>query len=84
MEGDAKYHGAPLKADQYKQAMAELGLPDRLEEMKKLRDSRSFPQVSRELKNPELEISPGEPKNYGAEEKLDNRSAWGKALAGCV
>lgn len=80
MEGDEKYHGAPLKPDQYKQAMAELGLPDRLDEFKKMRETRSFPAVSRELKPPAIEIIPGEPKNYGPEEKLDNRGAWGKAL----
>ena len=80
MEGDAKYHGSPLKPDQYKQAVAELGLPDRLEELKKMRESRSFPRVGRELKAPEISIDPGEPRIYGAADKLDNRSAWGKAL----
>jgi len=80
MEGDEKYHGAPLKPDQYKQALAELGLPDRLDALKKMREARSFPAVSRELKPQAIDINPGEPKNYGAEEKLDNRGAWGKAL----
>jgi len=81
MEGDEKFHGAPLKADQYKQALSELGLPDRLEEMKKKRESKSFETVGREIKPPDIDIDPGAPKIYGPEDKSDNRSAWGKALA---
>jgi len=80
MEGDEKYHGAALKPDQYKQAILELRLPDRLEELKKMREAKTYPQVSREIKAPEIEIDPGEPRTYGPEEKLDNRSGWGKAL----
>jgi len=80
MEGDEKYHGAPLKVDQYQQAMAELGLPDELDQYKKMRETKSFPSIRRELQNPQIQIHPGDPKNYGPEEKLDNRSAWGKAL----
>ena len=52
MEGDEKYHGSPLKADQYKLAMADLGLPDRLEELKKIRETRSFPKVGAGVEGP--------------------------------
>ncbi len=80
MEGDEKYHGSPLKPDQYAKAMSELGLPDRLDEYRKMREAKTFPVIRRELLSPQIQIDPGEPKNYGAQEKLDNRSAWGKAL----
>ncbi len=83
MEGDAKYHGAPLKPDQYQKAMAELKLPDRLDEYKKMREANpplASLAIRREIKSPGLSIIPGEPKNYGPEEKTDNRSAWGNAL----
>jgi transketolase len=80
MEGEAKYHGAPLKPDQYAKAMAELGLPDRLEQMKQQRASKTPEQVGRELAPPKIEIDPGAPRVYAAQDKSDNRSAWGKAL----
>jgi len=84
MHHKEKYHGAPLKQDEknneYKDAMAELGLDDRLDEYKKMRASRSFPQIKREIKVAEVKIDPGTPRNYTAQDKLDNRSAWGNAL----
>jgi len=80
MEGEEKWHGMALPLDLYQKAMAELGIPDKLEQYKKMRIAGDFPKVERKLKIVQIEIDPGKPKNYSAEEKLDNRGAWGKAL----
>lgn len=81
MENLHKYHGQPLSEAQCRQALQELGMPDRLDELKALR-----PTVKARVKpvHPPVfapNIDPGTPRTYAPDVKTDNRSAWGTALA---
>ncbi|RKX23665.1 MAG: hypothetical protein DRP45_10000 [Candidatus Zixiibacteriota bacterium] len=80
MENDESYHGAPIKPDQLGNALKELGgIENDLEQLR-----------SRRLEGPPPpfkinragfpDVKPGEPIQYGTDDKLDNRSAFGKAL----
>jgi len=78
MENKEKYHGSPLNEGEYKEALKALGLDDNFEACKTKREGLwtwKAPDVNREVS-----IDPGEPFTYRNEDKLDNRSAFGKAL----
>lgn len=79
MEGKPEFHGRGLKPDEYETAMAELGLESTLE---KARAARSAAITTPELEHrvAPLAVNLGTPRTYGAENKTDNRSAWGNAL----
>ncbi|MBO3800489.1 MAG: transketolase [Candidatus Brockarchaeota archaeon] len=79
MEGKEKYHGAPLKLDEYKKAMEELNMVDDLEKYR-ARRSELKPMNINELPKPKLRINPGTPRTYGIDAKVDNRTAAGNAL----
>lgn len=79
MENDESYHGAALSIDQARKALAELGCPDDLDELlakRKQGAPRQFQQPFRD----QVRVEAGTPITYKPEDKLDNRSAWGKAL----
>ena len=79
MEGNEKYHGAPLKIDEYKKAMEELNLTDDLEEYKIRRNN--LKQMERRMPpEPRLRINTGKPRTYGPDSKVDNRTAAGNAI----
>ena len=79
MEGKEEFHGRGLNPDEYQTAMAELGLVPVLDEA---RGRRQGSLCTEELDHltPALPVTAGTPRTYGADEKTDNRSAWGKAL----
>ena len=79
MEGNEVYHGKPLSEEQLDRALSELGIENDLEKYRKLRESKRFPVFNRRLKF-EVKLDTGEPILYGKDEKLDNRTALGKAL----
>lgn len=79
MEHDYRYHGKTLDDQAYAKAMAELGLEPSLERYKKMRTEKwDYP-------NRKFFFSPSLKKGsavlYKKDEKTDNRSAYGKALA---
>ena len=78
MEGKAEYHGRPLNAKEMAEATAFLGIEDGTERYRQKRKGtwEWQPQVQRDGEV----LDPGEPFTYGPVEKLDNRSAFGKAL----
>lgn len=80
MENDAEYHGAALKPDQARKAFVELGgIEDDLDELAARR--KQGPPPPFEAPEPEyIHVEPGTPIRYKAEDKSDNRGAWGKAL----
>jgi transketolase len=80
MEGDAKYHGVALNEDQFKEACRELGIENRLEEYRKMRESREYPRVKADVRTPGMNVQTGKPRDYARGANTDNRSAWGKAL----
>ena len=79
MENKYEYHGKALKEDQLEEALKELRLDNDLERYREMR-KKDIPNA----KEPEIElpsISIGTPKIYTKEDKTDNRSAAGTALA---
>ncbi len=79
MEGKEVYHGKPLSEEQLEKALSELGLENDLEKYKKLRETRKFPVFNRRLKF-DIKLNVEDPILYSKDEKLDNRTALGKAL----
>jgi len=78
MENTEKYHGSPLNLAEYKQAMEILDLEDDLEFYRERRKGScewrsSYAEIP-------LSIDPGNPFTYRDEDKVDNRTAFGKAL----
>ncbi|HEX2964935.1 MAG TPA: transketolase [Syntrophorhabdaceae bacterium] len=78
MENKEKYHGSPLSEPEYKQAMEILGLEDRLDYYKELRKGKptfipSYPEA-------QINIDAGTSFSYKEEDKIDNRTAFGRAL----
>ncbi|MHB9003414.1 MAG: transketolase [Coriobacteriia bacterium] len=80
MEDDHEFHGRGLTAEEYSVAMAELGLEPQLEAARPRRDEQCL-VAGLEFETPAMDVSPGTSKRYAADEKTDNRSAWGTALA---
>jgi len=80
MEGKEEFHGRALNTDEYKKAIQELGLEDDLERYQKIQEWGTLSFAGRKylVKAPSIEI--GSPRNYGKDQKMDNRSAFGNAL----
>lgn len=78
MENKEKYHGNPLNEKEYKEAMEALGLVDRFEFYKEKRKGIWSWQSS--LNNETLSVKTGNPFTYKDEDKVDNRTAFGKVL----
>lgn len=83
MENRRNFHGSALNADQYAQAMAELGLEPEAGRYRAMRDGFRPEKYSPDA-TPVYNVLTGEPETYGADVKTDNRSAFGKALEGLV
>ncbi|MFW6120538.1 MAG: transketolase [Petrotogales bacterium] len=81
MENDVSYHGKPLDDEQCAKALKELGKENNIEKYKEKR--KELPDVHEDIDIPDekIEIKTGQPVTYNPDEKLDNRTAFGKALA---
>ena len=79
MEDKEKYHGKPLTEEELQKALEELGLPNDIDRYKKLREK--VRPAKRFSVHYEVKLDPGTPRVYRPEDKLDNRSAFGNALA---
>lgn len=80
MEDEPEFHGRGLTAQEYAAAMVELGLESQLDSARAMRDEPCLvPEM--EFATPAPDVAGGEPRRYGLDEKTDNRSAWGAALA---
>lgn len=78
MENKEKYHGSPVSEAEYKEAMAILGLEDKLDYYREKRKGTWTFELSRDEQD--LTIDAGSPFTYQESDKIDNRSAFGKAL----
>ncbi len=81
MENQNQYHGAPLREEPFKEALEILGMPNRLDEYRALREAYKataggFDPGIFALKT---DLKAGQPIVY--EKNTDNRSAWGEAIA---
>lgn len=80
MEDRYQYHGKPLKVEECKRALEELGLEDDLDKYFNLRNSTPPPRSAIQRPEDKVDLITGNPVNYGKEEKVANRNAFGKAL----
>jgi transketolase len=80
MENVKDYHGKALTKEQYDKAMVELGLENKLDFYKTMREQKKFiPQhIKAPSKFPNIKLPL--PKVYDINTKIDNRSAFGEAL----
>jgi transketolase len=80
MENKCVFHGKPLKPEEYEKAVQEIGQPAILSKYSAIRKSGAFnfPKRSLEIST---HLSPGTPRTYEPGTKIDNRSAFGNALA---
>jgi len=74
-----QFHGKALTADEYRLAMAELGLPEQLERFGAMR-AEPYRGPRQSFGPPHVDVATGTSREYSADDKTDNRSAWGKAL----
>ncbi len=82
MENKAKYHGAPLKLEEAKSALEEIGVdPSSIDRWAEERASVTI--EPKHCENPDVpypHIDGGKPMTYGPDVKIDCRSAYGNAL----
>jgi len=78
MEGKEKYHGTPLKDEEYVEALRLLGVEDR-RDFYRQRRSRPFYLELKEVDTCPL-IDEGVPFTYTNDDGVDNRTAFGRAL----
>ncbi|MEW6051157.1 MAG: transketolase [Candidatus Zixiibacteriota bacterium] len=80
MENDENYHGAALSVDLARKAFVELGgTSDDLDEL--IARRKQGPPSPFQVKRPAYpKVESGKPITYSSDDKLDNRSAFGKAL----
>jgi len=82
MENEAHYHGAALNEEQCRAALKELGVTDDLEAMKAKRgQAQTLLMAEYKPAGRAIHLAVGTPRTYTANDGLDNRSAWGNAIA---
>jgi len=79
MEDNEKYHGAALPKDLYEEALKALGVENDLDRYAAMREAGPGMRSPIDLSHKPAPIELGSPRTYT--EKIDNRSAWGNALA---
>ena len=80
MEGKEEYHGRALNEDEFIRALSELEIEDLRNGFRQRRDAFVPRMPEGEISIPEIRIDPGEPFSYSPGDKVDNRTAFGKAL----
>jgi transketolase len=78
MENKEKYHGSPLNEAEYKEAMGILGMENKLDFYKEKRKGIWTWKPSQN--ESDMTVDTGTPFTYNDADKIDNRSAFGKAL----
>lgn len=78
MENKEKYHGNPLNEQEYEDALKILEMDDKLDFYREKRKGQWTWKASAPSKAPYIDT--GAPLNYTINDKLDNRTAFGKAL----
>lgn len=80
MEGDEEYHGRALKEGELAQAFRELEVENDRPRLLSIREAFSAPNEPVSMPRYTPRVDPGQPFTYRPEDKVDNRSAFGKAL----
>lgn len=84
MENQVKYHGKPLNKEELEKALKELRLENDVEiyiEKRRNLEVKKHPKIYQEY---DIDIDIGKPITYLPDEKLDNRTAFGRALLDLV
>jgi transketolase len=83
IENDHNYHGKALTPDELDRALKELGVENNIEELRAKREAAvGQAKCCAVPEGPaRLDVNPGIPREYGPDDKIDGRGAWGKALA---
>lgn len=79
MENNPEYHGRALREDEIKRALEELGIEDDREIYRSIRQSFEI-KPEKECLRGTVFIDTGVPPTYRKEDKIDTRSAFGRAL----
>jgi transketolase len=79
MEGDEEYHGRALKEKEMVQAFRELGVENDRSQLVFIREAFT-PSSPPSIPGYTPRVDVGKPFTYGLRDKVDNRSAFGKAL----
>jgi transketolase len=80
MEDVPDYHGKAATGEHYEKAMKELGFGPSMGEEARKRRTQELPVALEDPFNGTVDIETGTPREYGADKKTDNRSAFGSAL----
>jgi len=78
MEHKEKYHGSPLNQKEYGEALVALGIEDRMDLFREKR--KGMPTWQPGTEDTVAEFDAGSPFTYQEVDKIDNRTAFGKAL----
>lgn len=81
MENRHEYHGAPLKEEELDKALKELGLDNDIEKYKEMRKNLPLLREKLEFTDYVVTADPGTPIVYTKDDKIDNRGAFGNAIA---
>ncbi|OQY08945.1 MAG: transketolase [Marinitoga sp. 4572_148] len=81
MENRHEYHGAPLKEEELDKALKELGLDNDIEKYKEMRKNLPLLREKLEFADYVVTADPGTPIVYTKDDKIDNRGAFGNAIA---
>ncbi|HID32211.1 MAG TPA: transketolase [bacterium (Candidatus Stahlbacteria)] len=83
MENQVRYHGKALKPEELELALAELGIENDLERYKRLREEVRLKRYPKPITY-KISLDLGQPIDYGADTRIPNRTAFGKALSDVV
>ncbi len=81
IENQAKYHGQAVPDEVADATFRTAGLDLTIAALRRRRSSEPITYHGVEAPPVELEVEAGTPRTYGPDDKTDNRSAWGNALA---
>ncbi|MDK2945684.1 transketolase [Geotoga petraea] len=81
MKNRHEYHGSPLSDDELDKALKELNIENDIEKYRKMRENLDLTKTKVSYPNIKLDVEKGKPRIYPKDKKIDNRSAFGNALA---
>jgi transketolase len=81
MENRHEYHGAALSDDELEKALNELNIENDVDKYKKIRENLNLEKAKVNYPNVKLDVDKGTSITYSKDKKIDNRSAFGNALA---
>ncbi|HDG61584.1 MAG TPA: transketolase, partial [Thermotoga sp.] len=84
MENQVRYHGKPLSKEELEKALEELGIENDVEVYIEKRKNLRVEKHMKLEQEYDIKIDTGKPITYSSDEKLDNRTAFGRAILDLV